>query len=256
MRNLNKFLIGSMIIHLLLLLFWRIPEKKPKELEAPKTIWVDLQNKNLDIADILEPKVQNRPKEYKFLGEFDSSTPEETVAALQGKEKELQTGDKKKETTKSKPQKTEIVEKGTSLRKPEKEKKEKNVFSAALPEDFYPDFRQGQHTYLNVLRFPDIQYFVRLKRVFKLTFDPASALQEASMTNKISRGQIETVLGVSVDTKGNLAEIFIFRSSGLSRYDEEALRTIKSSAPFSAPPEKLLDGDQLLRMSWTFVVYL
>lgn len=254
MRDFHKFLIASMAVHLLLLLFWNFPQRRAESPEE-RTIWIELDKKNLDIADILEPQIQERPKEYKFLGEFDSMTPEESVAARQGREDQVSEGeDSPRQIEKKTQPKEEESKEGIFSTKTEPKKD--STPNAALPEDFYPDFRRDLHTYLNVLRFPDVQYFVRLKRVFKLTFNPDSALHEAALTQKISRGQIEAVLGVSVDASGNLAEIFIFRSSGVSRYDAEAMRTIKSSAPFSAPPEKLLDADKLLRMSWTFVVYL
>lgn len=243
-----------MAAHLLLLLFWNFPQRRVA-LHEERTIWIELDKKNLDIADILEPAIQKRPKEYKFLGEFDSMTPDESVAARQGREDRVREGENSPREVEKKPEsRKEESEEGIFSAK--MDPKPDSSPNAALPEDFYPDFRRGLHTYLNVLRFPDVQYFVRLKRVFKLTFDPDSALREAALSHKISRGQIETVLGVSVDASGNLAEVFVFRGSGISRYDAEALRTIKSSAPFSAPPEKLLDADKLLRMSWTFVVYL
>ena len=128
--------------------------------------------------------------------------------------------------------------------------------SSALPDDFYPDYKKGSRTYLNVLRHPDIQYFVLLKRVFKTTFDPIGALRAAFTNNQITRGSVETVLGVTLDAKGNLAELFVFKSSGISEYDQETLRTIRASAPFSTPPQKLLDAEGVIRMSWTFTVYL
>jgi TonB family protein len=67
---------------------------------------------------------------------------------------------------------------------------------------------------------------------------------------------VDVVLGVSVDRAGALAETFVFKSSGIPTYDEEALRTVRASAPFSSPPEKFLENDGVLRMSWTFTVYL
>ena len=126
----------------------------------------------------------------------------------------------------------------------------------SFAEDFYPDFKKGTHTYLNILRFPEVQYFVVLKRIFKTTWNPLSPLRELAFNNQISRGNLEVVLGVSVDGKGNLTEAFVFRSSGIPKYDAEALRTIRASSPFSSPPNKFLAKDGLLRMSWTFTVYL
>jgi len=127
---------------------------------------------------------------------------------------------------------------------------------ASLPEDFYPNYRVGPHTYLNVLRFPQIQYFVRLKRIFKMTFNPSLVIRQYFFANQVSRGQVEVVLGLKVDAEGRLADLFVINSSGLLRYDAEAERTVRDSAPFAAPPRELLGEDKTLRMSWTFTVYL
>jgi len=72
----------------------------------------------------------------------------------------------------------------------------------------------------------------------------------------VTRGSVDVVLGVSVNKGGELAELFVFRSSGIPAYDEEALRTVRASSPFASPPDKFLAKDGLLRMSWTFSVYL
>ena len=125
-----------------------------------------------------------------------------------------------------------------------------------LPEDFFPDYKIGDHTYLNVLRFPNVQYFVRLKRIFKTTFNPVPVLRNYVMTNQVSRGTVEVVLGVEVDGGGRLARLFIINSSGLQGYDQEAVRTVRDSAPFAKVPDNLKDEDGILRMSWTFTVYL
>lgn len=125
---------------------------------------------------------------------------------------------------------------------------------AYLPEDYYPNYNYGAHTYLNVLRYPDVEYFVRLKRAFKQTWSPMSAVQQYIASGGRS-STIAVVLAVSVDPSGNMSELFVLRGSGNAGYDQEALRTIRANAPFSAPPEKLLK-EGLLRMSWTFIVYM
>jgi len=72
----------------------------------------------------------------------------------------------------------------------------------------------------------------------------------------VARGAISCVLAVSVDRTGHLDELFVLRSSGHGNYDEEALRTVRASSPFASPPEKFLEKDGMLRMSWTFIVYI
>jgi len=64
------------------------------------------------------------------------------------------------------------------------------------------------------------------------------------------------VMAVTVTAGGQLQELFVVRSSGIPGYDEEAMRTIRQSAPFSAPPEKILGKDHSLRMTWNFITYL
>ncbi|MFA5812820.1 MAG: energy transducer TonB, partial [bacterium] len=142
-----------------------------------------------------------------------------------------------------------------SKQKPRPEKETSPGNGGSL-DDFYPDFRRGARTYLNVLRYPEVEYFVRLKRAFKMTFNPEPSLREHFSQNLITRGSIDVVLGVSVDKMGNLTELFVFRGSGVPTYDKEALRTVRASSPFAQPPSKFTDDDGMLRMSWTFSVYL
>lgn len=254
MRPLYPYFIISLLLHLLLIFFLKIPDLSLfKNFELAEPIWIDLKKGQYQIADILPPLKEEKPDQTKFLGMYDMKTPEESVATTPMERKRTSahdplTMDQKRED-KSLSEKS-IVHSPLSM-------VPKSVSPQDfLPEDFYPDFHKGVHTYLNVLRFPDIQYFVRLKKVFKMTFNPISPLREAYFHNQIIGGKIETVLGVAIDSNGDLAEIFVFRESGIHDFDSEALRTIKASAPFSKPPSKLLDKEGLLRMSWTFTVYL
>lgn len=131
-----------------------------------------------------------------------------------------------------------------------------NVESQAyLSEDYYPNYNFGAHTYVNVLRYPDVEYFVRLKRAFKQTWNPVPAVQQYFASGGAKANSIAVVLAVSVDPSGNMSELFVLKSSGSGQYDQEALRTVRANAPFSAPPQNILKNN-LLRMSWTFVVYL
>ena len=73
---------------------------------------------------------------------------------------------------------------------------------------------------------------------------------------KVAQGSVEVVLAVCVGRSGNLSELFVMRSSGIGSYDHEAMRTVRASAPFAAPPDKFTADDGVLRMMWTFTVYL
>lgn len=240
MKILRWYLVISLLCHLVALWLLQTPKYVAKN-KLAEPIWIDIQKGKYEVVDIQPPAREDRPEEAQFLGLYDSLTKEQQVATTPFEAKRQGKKPADDESSSDLASLSRSMDPGSEL---------------LIPEDYYPDLRHGPHTYLNVLRFPDIQYFVRLKRVFKLTFNPLSPLREAYFHNRIARGKLETVLGLSIDAQGNLAELFVFRESGLETYDQEAIRTIRASSPFSTPPARLLDKEGLLRMSWTFTVYL
>lgn len=122
--------------------------------------------------------------------------------------------------------------------------------------DFFPDVKIGGKTYLNTAAFPDVQYFTQLKRIFRMRFNPSPPLRRHFAGNRVVVGQVGVAMAVTVSPDGRLKELFVVKSSGIPGYDEEALRTIRESAPFSAPPQKVMDKDGVLRMHWNFITYL
>lgn len=122
--------------------------------------------------------------------------------------------------------------------------------------DFMPNLKIGDKTYLNAMAFPDVQYFTRLKRIFRMRFNPAPPLRSYFAGNRVITGSVNVTMAVTVSAKGQLQDLFIVQSSGIPAYDEEALRTVRESSPFSAVPDKILDKDGVLRMTWSFVTYL
>lgn len=251
-ERITLFVLISILLHLLLLpLFLYVQSylqsdlTNRKEEVIPVTL-VD-NNENLQIADIEPPAKEEKPDKAKFAGLYDSRVDEEQVAATP-----LHPGQKKSKAAKPADQKKKQETKQAAT----KPAGEGDSALESLPEDFYPDYKVGGHTYLNVLRFPKIGYFVRLKKIFRTTFNPAPSIRSSLSSNQVSSGQVEVTLAVGVDVRGNLAELTVIRSSGLPLYDEEAIRTIRDSSPFAAPPSELLKEDSKLRMVWTFTVYL
>lgn len=208
-----------------------------------------------EVADISEPAVQKRPDKAKFLGMYDSSADKETVSVSRNKEESLGVDDLDRKNLNSL---YDVDDKLFAMRTPDlsSESRTKGDAAAKALEDFYPDYSIGSRTYLNVLRYPEVEYFVRMKKQFKMTFDPAPALRSHFSINRVTQGSIDVVLAVSVAKDGSLSELFILKSSGITTYDQEALRTVGASAPFATPPDKFLEDDGHLRMSWTFTVYL
>lgn len=264
------YLVASIVVHILLMSLLSSGVKIPQVKEETVEIFPVIEkNGAYEIADIARPAVEKKPKKAKYLGMYDSSVEKETVAVTrQGKggEKKSQTG---REAGKPRSREAKIFD---NAKRDSLYSFDKKLFASKGPdieagdgggragaeymEDFYPDYRLGQHTYLNVLRYPDVDYFVRMKRQFKMTFNPAPSLRQYFSMNRVAQGSVEVALAVSVDRSGNLSELFVLKSSGVSTYDHEAMRTVRASSPFARPPDKFLADDGLLRMSWTFTVYL
>lgn len=277
--SLVPYIVASLVLHLLLIIFVPGSVATPAWKEKVVEVFpVFEKNQAHEIVDIDRPATEKRPKKARFLGMYDSSVEQETVAPSVRQKSEA--GGKKQEAGKEEGERAEKMPEAKSeklefggakesrkkslynvdrklfaMKTPDIESKAASGAQAAL-QDYYPDYKLGTKTYLNVLRYPDVDYFVRMKRQFKMTFNPVAPLQQYFSMNRVTRGSVEVVLAVSVGPEGNLTELFVLNSSGIPGYDREAMRTIKSSAPFAAPPSRFLADDGLLRMSWTFTVYL
>lgn len=255
MRKRDKIfwaLVLSVLLHLVFLgmgayfSFLNLPRPTPPEREVEVTVIPP----GYQIADITPPKKEETPEKARFLGMYDSRVSEEKVAPSRSPKKQ-----KKEQAKKAEGEGPKLAAKQPEKTEP-KARVEGDDFFEGLPEDFFPDYKIADHTYLNVLKFPKVGYFVRLKKIFRTTFNPLPSIRSSLFANQISQGQIEVVLGVTVDRMGKLANLIIIRSSGLALYDQEAIRTIRDSAPFAVPPPELLNSPGALRMAWTFTVYL
>ncbi len=124
-----------------------------------------------------------------------------------------------------------------------------------FPQDYFPDYKVGGKTYLNVMKLQDIGYFITMKRILKMRWNPVPSVQSYLASNRVSVGKIDCVIGLALDPTGKISELFVIRASGVPGYDQEAMQTIRDSSPFASPPPQFLKEGQL-RMSWTFTVYL
>lgn len=252
-RPITFFVFLSLLIHLLFLIFfWKNLDLFNKRQSPPHPVWVELKKIELPqrIADIPQPVQEEVPDQPSAQALYNQKVKEEMVqpspvANRQSTESEPPTPPKKKKLDDLKPTFDELY----GMKPPQQ-----STPDLLTHDDYFPDYKVGGRTYLNTSANPNIAYFVELKRRFKNTFNPVPSIRRN--LNEISRGKIEVVLGVSVNSRGELANLVVIRSSGLDDYDREGVRTVRSSSPFSTPPSHLLQPDGLVHMAWTFVVYL
>src|SRR3990167_9166158 len=216
-QRLLLFVFISLFIHLsvLFLLKSGLISYEKNISHQEKIVFIPLK-KNLPIADIEKPQKEETPSKASAEGLYNQKVKKETPPPIPG-----------------------MPEQAEKPFRPQG--------------DFLPNYTIGNRTYLNTLANPNIAYFVELKRKFKLTFNPVPALR--AHINEISRGKIDVILGVSVNAQGNIADLIVIRTSGIPAYDQEGIRTVRASSPFTSPPSNLLAPDNLLHMAWTFSVY-
>ena len=256
-KELTIALLVSVLLHIAAFLFlqWATLIFPSADQDEALEIFLARPEDGWHLADISEPAQQTKPSKSKFLGMYDQSVKEETVARS-GPSRSSGRGTSDSTSETKQPSKKQPKSDGDLFVMKSPVAEDQARTETGIPEDFYPDFKYGEHTYINVLRYPDVEYFVRLKRIFKTTWDPISAIRRDMANLSVSRGVVSCVVAVSVDKGGELSELFVLKSSGLSNYDNEAIRTVRASSPFTTPPEKFLEDDGVLRMSWTFMVYL
>lgn len=122
-------------------------------------------------------------------------------------------------------------------------------------QEFLPDYTIGGKTYFNALKMQEVSYFVKMKRILKLRWNPIPPVRNYLMNEKSKVSSIQCVVGVSLDENGKILNMFLIKTSAVGGYDREVLQTFKDSSPFSKPPEKYLKNGEL-NMHWTFTVYL
>lgn len=257
-KRLTTALVLSLLLHFLFILFLTFPGALPRFDVSRKEVEVVLQGKA--IADIAPPEHEEKPAQAKFLGLYDSRVEEEKVALtpdIPPERRRVATG--KDGRALSQPGRKSETGTELAMKSPEQkflEGERGEDLSSNIPEDFFPNITVGERTYLNVLRYPKISYFVRMKKIIKLTWNPLPIVNQYYFSSQLAKGKIETTVALQVDREGNMVRLFIHQSSGLPAFDDEALRAIQDSAPFAAPPRELLDADGILPLVYTFIVFL
>ncbi len=248
----------SIGLHILIFcVFHMFPNLENHDLEKVITVFpVDLNNQRLRIADIDSPDNSKKPVNPQYIGEMNSTVTQETVSTSRSESHRTKLHKKKQSHRSNMKRKLSIADLyNIDERLFSNQDNHSAAHSQSADNDFFPDIKRGIKTALNVMHYPNADYFVRIKRIFRRTFSPRQSLIYHFSKNERYSNKIVSKLIITVDAKGNLNELFVEKSSGIPGFDSETLRTVRSSAPFAKPPKKFLTDDGLLRMNWSFTVY-
>jgi TonB family protein len=124
------------------------------------------------------------------------------------------------------------------------------------PNDDLSNVAKGDGTYLNTREWKYAAFFNRVKQAVSARWHPMARLQtrdpSAGGHSLGTRDRI-TVLGVTLRPDGTIADLYVVESSGIELLDQESMQAFERAAPFTHPPEALLE-DGLIRFAFSFNV--
>jgi TonB family protein len=121
------------------------------------------------------------------------------------------------------------------------------------PNDHLEDAEEGEGTYLNTREFKYASFFNRVKQSVGMHWNPNATLMRRDPTGTTYSGRDRhTLLSVTLDERGRVANISIEKSCGLEFLDMEAVESFKRAQPFPNPPAGLLEDDSKVRFKFGF----
>jgi len=119
--------------------------------------------------------------------------------------------------------------------------------------DYLPDVEEGEETWLNTRAFKYATYYNRIKRKVASRWDPVKVQRRYDPSYAIYGYKNRyTVVYIVLTKDGSLENVSIKRSSGVDFLDQEALASIKRSAPFPNPPGGITEKDGKIKFPFGF----
>lgn len=122
--------------------------------------------------------------------------------------------------------------------------------------DYVQDVPLGDMTKLNTVEFKYYGFYHRIKQ--RLEQHWGRSLQEKAET-MAKRGRAPasadriTALSITLDSAGQIIDIELRSSSGVSEFDEAAIDSFNKAGPFPNPPQGMMVGGRA-KIEWGFVV--
>lgn len=254
------------------------PEQQAEALAKTRTkIRTDVQRQ---IVTSEKSELDVKPVPTRFLSEQDQVVDRQTVAKKTGSFKEAGKGIKngsetvQKKTAKAEKKATKAkvslaalgqvkVPESTAPKKEERElaslgieNGKAGIAGYARNNDYVEDIPLGDMTKLNTVEFKYYGFYHRIKQ--RLEQHWGRTLQEKAET-MVKRGRTPasadriTALSITLDTKGQIVDIELRSSSGVSEFDEAAIDSFNKAGPFPNPPQGMMVNGQA-KIEWGFVV--
>lgn len=133
--------------------------------------------------------------------------------------------------------------------------KELERVSGAPANDYLPEVETDAETRLNAWRWKHATFFNRVADGVRRTWAGPEVLGQRDPTGRLyGSDDVMTIVQVTIDRDGNVLEVLVQEPSGHDFYDDEAIRSFKSSGPFPNPPSALFQGRDRFTFAFGFSV--
>ena len=113
-------------------------------------------------------------------------------------------------------------------------------------DDHLPDEEEAESTVLNADKYRYADFFYRVKDAVRNHWHPASVYRTRDPSGKVyGVKDRNTVLRVTLDSKGSVLSILTRTASGLEFLDQEARAAFRRAQPFMNPPEGLVRNGEI-----------
>lgn len=223
-----------------------------------------------------------KPNDERFLGKKNQKVDRETRSRIVDKFKDAGKGEEKakgkqivkkeeKVAKKSPPQekKLSLSNLGTGFSQELKKFRPKKLAAKgkkngaigktglASSNDFIEDIPLGDMTKLNTVEYKFFGFYNRIRQKLEQYWgnslrDKANQLYQQGR-NLATQENYITSLAITIDRKGNIVNIKLLGSSGVSELDDAAVESFNRAGPFPNPPRDMLK-DGRTTIEWGFVV--
>ncbi len=132
------------------------------------------------------------------------------------------------------------------------------VVGASTSGEYIPNVKVGSFTALNTDRFTYYTFFARINeqvrsrwiRNLRVLSDSLSSNEH----NLLALRERITEVDIQLDGTGNFVRAVLLHSSGSDALDEAAKSAFHEAAPFTNPPQRMIESDGLIHLRYGFVV--
>lgn len=119
--------------------------------------------------------------------------------------------------------------------------------------DHVEGVEEGDGTFLNTREWRYASFFNRIKDNVSHTWNPGKELRRRDPSGEIYAWKDRhTLLSITLREDGEIADVFVERSSGVDFLDQEAIAAFRRAQPFPNPPRGLVDEEGRIKFQFGF----